>query len=132
MAFDPMEKVLVSPQHSAVVRALGLGQVIPGEVIAPGKAATVFGIVGTPGGTKSGQIRILVRPAQPRIVSGPEGIEAEVVSLELHPAETREVRRVAVVQVGENVLRLFVRERALAVGERVRVQIDGECETVDG
>ena len=71
-------------------------------------------------------------PSQPRIVSGLEGVEAEVVSLELRPSDAREVRRVAVVRVAGNRLRLFVRERVLSVGERVRVQIEGECEPVEG
>jgi len=132
VASDPLEKVLFSPQHVAVVRALGLGQVIPGEAFAPGKAETVFGKVCTTIGTKPGHVRLLVRPSQPRIVSGLEGVEAEVVSLELRPSDAREVRRVAVVRVAGNRLRLFVRERVLSVGERVRVQIEGECEPVEG
>jgi ABC-type sulfate/molybdate transport systems ATPase subunit len=132
VAYNSLETVLVHPQHVAVVRALGLGQIIEGETAAMDVVETAFGKVCTTGRTKPGRLRLLVRPGQPRIVSGPEGVEAEVVSLELRPSETREVRRVAVVRVAGNLLRLFVREQTLSVGERVRVRIEGECDPVDG
>jgi ABC-type Fe3+/spermidine/putrescine transport system ATPase subunit len=132
VACDSLETVLVRPRHVAVVRALGLGQIIEGESKSAGTAETTFGKVQIPAETKPGRLRLLVRPGQPRIISGLEGVEAEVVSLELRPSETREVRRVAVVRVAGNLLRVSVRERALSAGERVRVQIDGECEVVEG
>jgi ABC-type sulfate/molybdate transport systems ATPase subunit len=132
VACEPMETALVSPRHVAVVRALGLGQIIEGESAASGEVKTAFGAVFTTSETKPGRLRLLVRPGQPRIVSGTEGVEAEVVALELRPSETREVRRVAVVRVGGNLLRIFVRQGALCVGDLVRVQIEGECEPVEG
>jgi ABC-type Fe3+/spermidine/putrescine transport system ATPase subunit len=132
VACDSLETVLVRPQHAAVVRALGLGQIIEGETTALGEVVTAFGQVRTTSGTKPGRLRLLVRAGQPRISSDLTGVEAEVVSLELRPSETREVRRVAVVSVAGNLLRLFVRERTVSVGERVRICIDGECEPVEG
>jgi iron(III) transport system ATP-binding protein len=132
VACDPLETVLVRPQHAAVVRALGLGQIIEGETSASGEAKTAFGKVRTTAGTKPGKLRLLVRPGQPRIVTASEGVEAEVVSLELRPSEMREVRRVAVVRAAGNLLRLFVHEQTVSVGERVRVGIEGECESVEG
>ena len=132
VACDPLETVLVHPRHAAVVRALGLGQVIEGQTNSVGEVETAFGKVHTVAGTKPGRLKLLVRPGQPRIVSGAEGVEAEVVALELRPSETREVRRVAVVRVAGNLLRLVVRERTLSIGERIRVRIEGECEPVEG
>jgi len=132
VACDALETVLVRPQHAAVVRALGLGQIIEGETTALGEVKTAFGTVRTISGTKPGRLRLLVRAGQPRIRSDSAGVEAEVVSLELRPSEAREVRRVAVVRVEGNLLRLFVRERTVTVGERVRVGIEGECEPIGG
>jgi ABC-type Fe3+/spermidine/putrescine transport system ATPase subunit len=132
VACDPMETALLRPQHVAVVRALGLGQIIEGEATALGEVETAFGKVCTTAGTKAGRLRLLVRPGQPRIVPGPAGVETEIVSLELRPSETREIRLVAVVRVSGNLLRLFVRQRGLCIGDRVRVQIEGECEPVEG
>jgi len=132
VACDSLETVLVRPRHAAVVRALGLGQIIEGETTGGGEVETAFGKVGTTAGTKPGRLRLLVRAGQPRIVSGPEGVEAEVVSLELRPSEAREVRRVAVVRAAGKLLRLILREQTVSVGERVRVRIEGECEGLEG
>jgi ABC-type Fe3+/spermidine/putrescine transport system ATPase subunit len=131
VACDALETVLIRPQHAAVVRALGLGQIIDGETAASGEVETAFGKVRTIAGTKPGRLRLLVRPGQPRIMRDSEGVEAEVVSLELRPSEARAVRRVAVVRVGGKLLRLFIHERSLSVGERVRIGIEGECESVE-
>jgi ABC-type Fe3+/spermidine/putrescine transport system ATPase subunit len=132
VACDSLESVLVRPQHAAVVRALGLGQIIEGESFASGMVETAFGKVAAMAGMKPGRLRLLVRPGQPRLVAEPEGVEAEVVALELRPSETREVRRVAVIRVGGNLLRLFAREQTLSVGDHVQVRIEGECEPVEG
>jgi ABC-type Fe3+/spermidine/putrescine transport system ATPase subunit len=132
VACDALETILARPQHAAVVRALGLGQVIEGEGTALGEVETAFGKVRTTSATKPGRLRLLVRAGQPRIMSGPGGIEAEVVSLELRPSETREVRRVAVVRVAGKLLRIILHEQAVSVGDRVRVRIEGECEPVEG
>jgi len=131
VAYDLLEALLVRPQHIAAVRALGLGQIVDGEITATGEAQTVFGKVSTATDAKSGPVRLLVRPGQPKIVSNLEGVEAEVVSVELRPPEAREVRRIAVVRVKEQLLRLFVDKNVLSVGERVRVRIDDDCELVD-
>jgi ABC-type Fe3+/spermidine/putrescine transport system ATPase subunit len=132
VACDPLETALVHPRHAAVVRALGLGQIIEGEATDSGEAKTAFGTVRTTGGTKPGRLLLLVRPAQPRIVPDAEGVQAEVVSLELRPSETREVRRLAVVRAAGSLLRLILREGALEVGQRVHVRIEGGCEPVTG
>jgi ABC-type Fe3+/spermidine/putrescine transport system ATPase subunit len=132
VACGPLETVLVRPKHAAVVRALGLGQIIEGETTDRGEVETAFGKVDTTAGTKPGRLWLLVRAGQPRIVSGPEGIEAEVVSLELRPSEAREICRVAVVRAAGKLLRLILHERIVSVGERIRVRIEGECESVEG
>ena len=134
VACDSLESVLVHPRHVAVVRALGLGQIIEGESkMNTGTAETMFGAVQIPASTKPGKLRLLVRPGQPHIVPPPGGIEAEVVSLEIAPLrDARSGRRVAVLRVAGSVLRVFVRERALCAGERVRIYVEGECEVLEG
>jgi ABC-type Fe3+/spermidine/putrescine transport system ATPase subunit len=132
VACDALEELLVRPGHAAVVRALGLGQIIECEKSAFGEIETAFGKVRATGAAKPGRLRLLVRPGQPRIMPDSQGIEAEIVSLELRPSESREVRRVAVVRVAGHLLRVFVRERVVSAGERVRIAIEGECEPVEG
>ncbi len=126
VACAPMETALIAPQHVAVVRALGLGQIIEGEFTALGELKTAFGPVSAAIAANPGKVRFLVRPGQPRIVSGANGVEDEVVALELRPSETREVRRVAVVRVAENLFRLFVRDCQLSVGDRIRINFEGD------
>jgi ABC-type Fe3+/spermidine/putrescine transport system ATPase subunit len=132
VAHDRLENVLIQPRHVAAVRALGLGEIMEGEIIKAGEAQTAFGKILTKTETKSGRVQLLVRPGQPKIIEGEAGVEAEVVSVELRPPESREVRRIAVVRVSGKLLRLFVRDRALSIGERVRIRIDDECEVIDG
>jgi len=126
-----LENVLVCPRHVAAVRALGLGQVVEGEVTEAGAAQTAFGKVTTMK-TKPGRVKLLVRPGQPGIVADHEGVEVEVVSIELRPPEAREVRRIAVVQVTGQLLRLLVHNSSLSVGDRVRIRIDHPCEIIEG
>jgi ABC-type sulfate/molybdate transport systems ATPase subunit len=132
VADDLLETALARPRHAAAVRALGLGQIVSGEIAADGVADTAFGKIRTSAGSKTGPVLLLVRPDQPRISTNGGGVEAEVVSLELRPSEGREVRRLAVVRVAGRLLRVFVRENKLSIGERVRVWIDGECDPVEG
>ena len=132
VADGAIETLLLHPGHAAAVRALGLGELIPGVVTARGEAETAFGKVRTTPGTGPGPALILVRPDQPRLAADDTGVEAEVVSLGLRPPEGREVRRVAVVRAAGNILRVLARGRTLSVGERVRVRIDGECDPVQG
>jgi ABC-type sulfate/molybdate transport systems ATPase subunit len=132
VADDLLETVLTRPRHAAAVRALGLGQIVPGEISAEGDADTAFGKVLTTPGGKTGPALLLVRPDQPRIVVDDAGVEAEVVSLELRPSDGRAVRRIALVRVGGAFLRVFVRDRTLTVGRQVRLRIDGECEKLEG
>lgn len=127
-----LENVMLRPKHVAAVRALGLGQIVEAEITVSGQAETAFGKVSTTAGAKPGRVQLLVRPGQPKIAANQEGVEAEVVSVELRPPETREVRRIAVVRVTGQLLRLFVQDQALAVGGRVRVRIDDECELMEG
>jgi iron(III) transport system ATP-binding protein len=132
IADDLLETVSTRPQHAAAVRALGLGQVVQGEISARGDAETAFGKVRSTAGSRAGPALLLVRPDQPRIVTDDTGVEAEVVSLGLRPPEGREVRRIAMVAVAGKILRVYARDRTLSVGERVRVRIEGECEPVAG
>jgi ABC-type Fe3+/spermidine/putrescine transport system ATPase subunit len=124
----PLEAALLNPRHVAVVRSLGLGQIIAAERSASGEAMTAFGSVKVNAGTGQNRLRLLVRPGQPRIVANPDGVEAEVVSLELRSSEVREVRRIAVVRVKNELLRVFAREHNVSVGQKIRVRIEGECE----
>jgi len=130
VADGALETLMTRPRHAAAVRALGLGALIPGVVTPRGDAETAFGTVRTAPGTKPGPATLLVRPDQPNLAVDGTGVEAEVLSLELRPPEGREVRRVAVVRVAGDILRVFTRGRPLSVGERVRVRIDGECDPV--
>lgn len=131
VANDLLETVLAHPRHVAAVRALGLGQIVTGEITEPGKANTAFGTVLTNGSNRTGCAKLLIRPYQPRIAGNHDGIEGEVVSIELRPPESRNVRRVAVVRAAGNLLRLFLDGHGLTVGSRVRVRIDENCETLD-
>ncbi len=130
VAYDPLETVMARPQHAAAVRALGLGQIIDGHVTAVGTATTAFGPVRTGADSPSGRVLLLVRPAQPQIVANGAGVEAEVITLELRQPDSREIRRVAVVRAAGSLLRVFARDRALTIGERVRIQIEGQCHAV--
>ena len=129
---NPLETVLARPGHVAAARALGLGQIIEGESLNDQTARTSFGNVHVPAGTKPGRLRLLIRPGQPRLVDEPAGIEAEVISLELRPSDAREILRVAVVRVEGKLLRVLLRDRNLSIGDRVRVEIRGECEVLEG
>jgi ABC-type Fe3+/spermidine/putrescine transport system ATPase subunit len=130
VAQDTLESILIRPRHIAAVRAFGLGQVIDGEVQSDGTVATVFGPVITDASASSGPVRVLIRPAQPRIVSPGQGVEAEVLRLEVRPPEASEVRRIAVMRRGESLLRAFVGDLNLSPGDRVCVKIEGNCDRV--
>jgi ABC-type Fe3+/spermidine/putrescine transport system ATPase subunit len=132
VAQDTLESVLIRPRHAAAVRAFGLGQVLDGEVHADGTVATVFGPVSTHASNSSGKVRVLIRPAQPRIVSEPQGVEAEVVRIELLPPEGADVRRIAVVRAGGCLLRVFTRDRTPSPGDRLRVTVEQPCDLVVG
>lgn len=132
VADDVLESLLVRPGHAAAVRSLGLGQLIEGMATAQGDAETAFGMVRTGLGTKPGPALLLVRPDQPTLAEDGAGVEAEVIGFEQRPPEGREARRVALVRVADQVLRVNVRQRMLSLGEFVRVRIDGECDPVDG
>ena len=99
VASDLLETVLAHPRHVAAVRALGLGQIVEGQVTKPGTAETAFGTVATTAEAGPGRVQLLVRPGQPKIVADAEGVEAEVVSVDLRPPEALEFRRIAVVRV---------------------------------
>lgn len=130
VADDSLEALLIRPNHAAVVRALGLGELIPGVITAQGDAETAFGTVRAADESKPGPALLLVRPDQPRLTSDETGVAAEVLALELRPSNGREVRRVALVATAGHVIRVFAREHPVAVGDRVRVRIDGECDPV--
>ena len=130
-AFGALEDLLTSPRHSSTAKALGLGEVLQGEIVELGEAQTAFGKVAVSKKFGPGQVQVLVRPGQVSIVSGQEGVEVEVASVELRSSDLREVRRIAVVRVGSVMLRLVLREHKLRVGARVRIRIDGEGDVVE-
>jgi iron(III) transport system ATP-binding protein len=134
VAQDWVESILINPNHTAAVRAFGLGQIVEGTVRDDGRVKTVFGNLTTHRAVSgAGRVRLLIRPAQPRMLDAAQGVEAEVIGVELRPPETSEIRRVAVVRIGENVLRVFVRDgRPPVPGQRFGVVIDGSCDIVDG
>jgi ABC-type Fe3+/spermidine/putrescine transport system ATPase subunit len=129
--FGLTEELLSSPSHSAVVRTLGLGQLVRGEVVGPGEALTAFGKVAIPQRASSGKVLVLVRPGQPRIISGQDGVEVEVVSLGLRSPDLREVRRVAEVKTATEMLRLILRDYTPSVGQRIHIRIEGQCDVVE-
>jgi ABC-type Fe3+/spermidine/putrescine transport system ATPase subunit len=128
---DRLESTVLQPRHTAAVRALGLGQVVEGKIVIPGVVATCFGNVKAAPTVPSGTVRLLVRPGQPRLCNNDEGTEAEVISVEFRPSDGREVRRIVVVRTNGKCLRVLHQETELAVGTRVRVRIEGECEFVN-
>lgn len=132
VADDLLEGIVARPRHAAVVRGLGLGQLVPGSITAPGVAETAFGPVRTPPDAGPGPATLLVRPDQPRLAAGEVGVQAEVSSIEWLPSGEREARRIAVVRASGVVLRVPTLGRSLAVGEQVRVAIDGDCDPVFG
>ncbi len=134
VADDALETLVARPRHAAAVRALGLGQLSPGRITATGEAQTAFGSVRTPPNAQPGPVLLLVRPDQPLLVADDTdvGVEAEVSALERRPTEGHEIRRVAVVRVSAHLLRVQVPGPPPAVGDRVRVRIEGVCEPVDG
>jgi len=129
-ACDTLQNVMERPQTVAAARSLGLGQILEGIADAPGEAVTPFGRVRLNTAAKSRNVRLLVRPDQPKIVSE-GGVEAEVLSLELRPPELRQARWIAVVGLATHRLRISVGNAQLPPGDRVRVWIDGECEVLD-
>ena len=130
-AFGALEEVVANPCHSAVAKTLGLGQLLAGEIVGPGEAITEFGRIAVLNKSKSSKVQVLVRPGQPRIVPRPAGVEVEVVSLELRSPDLREVRRVAVVKAATETLRLILPDKTVAVGDRLHIRIEGECDTVE-
>ncbi len=130
-AHESLEVVVASPRHVAAVRALGLGQIVEGEITAAGTAMTAFGVVRTTAAALSGPVLLLVRPDQPRLVANGTGAEGEVASLEMRQPEARTIRRVAVVRVRGQLLRVLLTDQTLAVGQHVNVQIAGDCDPLE-
>jgi ABC-type Fe3+/spermidine/putrescine transport system ATPase subunit len=127
VAHDLLETVLTRPRHAAAVRALGLGQVVEGEVTGPGEVTTPFGKVRTDPAAM-GRVIVLVRPEQPRLVgNNDQGSAAEVVAIELRPPDARDVRRIAVIRASGATLRVRLRDQIVAIGEQVHVMIDGDA-----
>ena len=131
VANGPLESAVARPRHVATVRALGLGQIVKGKIVAPGEAETRFGKVRVSRDAKMGPACLLVRPSQPRIAANGAGIEAEVISVEFRPSENREIRRIAVVRVDTEILRVIEANPQLKVGDLPRVCLEGECELVE-
>jgi iron(III) transport system ATP-binding protein len=129
VASDTLAGVLADPRHAAAVRCLGLGELLDGDTTDGPTASTPFGTVELDRPVPAGRVRLLVRPGQPRV--SVDGIEADVVAVELRPAATAGVRRVAVVRVGEHLLRVDVGDGLVEVGQRLRIGIRGACVPVD-
>ncbi|WP_435018294.1 ABC transporter ATP-binding protein [Tundrisphaera sp. TA3] len=132
VADDGLETLLLHPRHASAVRALGLGELLPGVVTARGEAETAFGTVRVPPGTGPGPSLILVRPDQARLAEEGPGVEAEVVRLNLRPPDSTGGRRVAIVRAAGQVLPISPLGRVPEVGDRIRVRIEGECDPVQG
>ena len=75
---------------------------------------------------------LLVRPNQPRIVAGTGRASKPKWFRWSCGSPKGEIRRVAVVRAAGSLLRVFVPDRPLAVGEHVRVQIEGQCDPLTG
>jgi len=130
VANDLLETVVARPCHVAAARALGLGQIILGEMTAPGTAQTPFGAVSTDAQAGHGSVRLLIRPGQPRFVHDGSGVEARVIAVELRPSESRQPCRIVVVRVADHLLRVAARESSPGIGDPVRVRIDEPCEVL--
>jgi len=131
VALDQLERVMTRPRHAAAARALGLGQIVEGEVTGPSEAVTAFGKVRTTPEAQPGRVQLLVRPRQPTLVPAGAGVEGEVVAVELRPPDLRDVRRIAVVRVRDRLLRVWVAGPAPSAGDRVCVRIEGECDPLE-
>ena len=129
VASDTLAGVLGDPRHEAAVRCLGLGQLIDGMADEHGSVATPFGPVTLARPMPPGPVRVLVRPAQPRLAA--DGAGADVVAIEWRPPESGDVRRLAVVRAQGQTLRVEV-PAEVAVGDHVRVRVDGPCLPVAG
>ena len=132
VADGSLDDLVRNPGHEAVVRALGLGQVLPATIAEPGRADTAFGPVRVASAEGSGEGTVFVRPDQPRLTASGPGVPAEVVAIGRRPPEGREPRRLATMRAGGETLRVAVGDHAPAVGEWARVQIEGVCELVRG
>ncbi len=128
--FGALESMVRQPGSAAVVRALRLGEIMEGEVVAPGLAETAFGQVRLAAKTSAGKVRLLVRPGQPQIVPSPDGVEAEIISVEIRATESPEIRRIGILSSGGQHLSTILSEKTLSAGKRVRVLIEGECEVL--
>jgi ABC-type Fe3+/spermidine/putrescine transport system ATPase subunit len=133
VAQGSLESILLNPQHAAAVRAFGLGQIVEGEFKGDGTVATVFGNIAVTTTNRTGRVRLLVRPGQPRIVPMGEGAEAEVVRIEVRPpAAGIDVCRIALVRVAGSLLRVSLRDAIPNPGDHVRVQVEGPCDPIEG
>ncbi len=131
VAQGSLESILSDPRHPAAVRAFALGQIVQGEFTSHRTVSTIFGNIATAPTAKSGRIRLLIRPGQPQMVSDGAGIAAEVVRIEILPPETREIRRIATVRVGQSILRVQVQNGPLHPGDIIRIRIDGISDPID-
>ena len=126
VAHGPLADVLAHPRHAAAARVLGLGQLVAGVVVTPGQADTPLGPIATD--ATAGRVTLLVRPDQLQLAA--DGVPGDVVGIELRPPLVRDVRRVAVIRVGPVTVRVPLGGRAVAVGDRVGVRVEGACGSV--
>jgi ABC-type sulfate/molybdate transport systems ATPase subunit len=130
IAAGPLSNVLAEPDHAAAVRSLGLGQILEGHSIGNASADTAFGPVALSHPAAIGRIRLLVRAAQPQISE--EGVEAEIIAIELRPPETgSRVRRFGIARAETATLRIELGDHPASIGARIKIRIDGVCRTLD-
>ena len=134
VAEGAIEELVARPGSAAVVRALGLGAVVRGEVSGPGEVSTAFGIARARLEGQRGQVSLLVRPEQARVLGEDElgGAAGEVVSVELVAPEARSLRHEAIVRVGDAILHARAGAPVPPPGARVRVALEGELEPIEG
>jgi ABC-type Fe3+/spermidine/putrescine transport system ATPase subunit len=128
-----VEALVARPRKVQVVRALGLGFVIAGEVVGAGEVATAFGPARARCEGRSGAVSLLVRPEQARVLAEEElgGVAGEVVAVELEAPEARALRHGVTVRVGTASVRARAAAPVPRPGAKVRVSLEGELEALD-
>ncbi len=128
-----LEALAAHPRSRALVRALGLGFVLDGQIITPTEVATPLGRARAQVNGRTGSVALLVRPEQARVLAEDElgGVPGEVVSLALEAPEATELRHVARVRVEGGVFPARAAAPVPRPGARVRVALEGELEPLD-
>jgi ABC-type Fe3+/spermidine/putrescine transport system ATPase subunit len=128
-----LDLLAAHPRSRALVRALGLGFVLEGEVMTATEVSTPLGPGRARVQGRKGRVALLVRPEQARVLAEDElgGVPAEVVSLMLEAPEATELRHVARVRVEGGVFPARAGAPVPRPGAKVRVALEGELEPLD-